>query len=629
MTGDYVPQYTPTGSSDFAGPTRDDTPNQVTKATRDFRNEVVVADVIGQSGKVVKGVKEVTITIRNLSGGLNRVWGTARQPSVFYPFSDLDRVSAGNLYTPDLGIASLPPLGTASTTPQHIVNPRCWANFVNTIVVGAGATANKCLAIISTQAAFGSNMTYTPPGGNIVNLSIIYNASSNVPKLAVCSDGAVVDVLSNLPTPSSLGGMHANTNPCWGMQVVDLNDASPGAKTMLMYIGATSAASISTLSSTAAIGDAPTAALSGLPGGGYDIANFRLGNRDQRAYWVLPLTGTATSMLHANNMNIAGTTGGGRIISTNLYGTDQQPEPTPMDRIFFADRWRDTLTATDKYKLYQIDNDGPHDLGLFRQRNPNSDLSYMCMGTMVANDDLYAWEAADNAGASTGTLTLMRYQPATESWHPASHTFSTGTYGYGVFVRGAVPFSPYVQAAAVPLWSTDPGTFWEMLPVPISGRAPFYSQNNTAGSGSGTGIQFEPTEYSTSPAMLIEGLEGLPFVLAEIIGMMDVGAGGISSDTTPASVKIEIAAQAQGGNTTLGFGSGLSHTFQATDPWLEMRSGNKFMQNREFATRLQYRLTLTQGSTSTRRTPNGVPFQLRLLVFLDRKPRTPAEVYAS
>ena len=60
-----------------------------------------------------------------------------------------------------------------------------------------------------------------------------------------------------------------------------------------------------------------------------------------------------------------------------------------------------------------------------------------------------------------------------------------------------------------------------------------------------------------------------------------------------------------------------------------MRSGNKFMQNREFATRLQYRLTLTQGSTSTRRTPNGVPFQLRLLVFLDRKPRTPAEVYAS
>lgn len=617
----------------FTGATQPDSSTTATKALRDFRNKLEIKDVNGADGKPVAGVKEVEIAIFNYAGGLNRIWGVARQPSPYYPYSDLDRVASnGGLLTDQYGVLSLQPLPASASSPQYSSNayPMASTNFQQRLVWTAG---NAMFKETSTTDPTPLAITYTP--GTVmtyITTGIIGGAGANE-SMFIYKEGTVADTFSDLVT----GGpthtvMNAAVNPGWGHLNSPINAANPGATTLLIYMNGT----ISTLDSTQPVLTAPTAVLTSVPNGGYPIAIIKLPGVPFRAYWFFPFQSLAHSICNLKDNN---GTNPGRIVSTQLDATDPQILRLPISRVLGACRFGDSIVFWDGLSIWQL-TDSPRNMNIFSQRVPqntsatNSDVQFQVLGCWEANGDLYTMVVENNFTNNTASFDIEKYVASTGAWHsvmipsvPWTSGISAAPYLagalYAYFAPGTYPFSAQTSFLQIPTpGSVTIGAQWGW--VPPSNSIPFYMGNNTAGAGSTTGQIVEAAGNIISPAMTIEGLDGMPMVLEEIRCLGDIAAGG--SDAT---VTVSVAEQSQT-SSTFTFGS-LTSTFRGNDPPSRMFDRDHYLDNDVWSTRFMYKVSIVQGSASTRRSPNALPLLFRFLVFTDGNPemiKTPRQVRA-
>ncbi len=627
----------------FTGAPQGDNSSVAARALRDFRNTMTVTDVLDQDGKRVPNVKEVEIVINNLTGGLNRVWGTARQPSSYYPYSDLDRYATGQLLTKDPGVVSLPLFSDISFAAVTALNyyPLSSVNVFNLLVIGNGKTANTSLKReTSSSDSTLLDITYNPT--NVINnlCTGVIGGLTQPERLFVHKDSAAIEVLSDVTTggPTVYGTMHGLTVHSWGHLVSPINNNTPGATTLLIYGNN----AIWSIGSESAVGGVPIAVLSGTPNGGYPIGIVKLPGAPLRAYWLFPNQYLAHSI---NNITDNGAINFGQIVSTNLEGTDAQNIRLPLSRILGAAQFGDSIIFWDGLSIWEL-TDRPRNMHIFEQRvdansgQPNSDIEFQVMGIYVINGTLFAHVVENNVTLDNFVRHFLEeYIPATGAWHRSSIGLVGNSTGSPTQTRGAAltylrghlwtsmaagAFPSSVTTSHVHLPYVSTGTTIPRQLIPPTGTIPYYAYSQTDGAGATSGQLFETTTASlVSSAMLIEGLEGFPCVLEEVRCM---GYLGGSTATTAAAWKLYVADQT---NTGFSIPTAPTVKFTGLDPLFKMVKRRGFDNNHNYFSRLQYKLEMTQAGNQANfsyTTPNGVPFSMKFLVFLDNKPRSPAEV---
>ena len=549
-----------------------------------------------------RNVIGIDIVVRDVSGGLDRALGDAPQ--------DLNRASASTMYTlrrRTLTLNSLRSVNQIGGLPSGTFAGLHHANIFSTTAMGLTAAANVSLWV-ATGGADPSARTYSPGSAITALVPIVIGGTLVAQRLAVCKAAGAVEILSDLATtPTSAGSMHADTNPCWGLVQTPLNN-----KTIVGYMKS----SLMTTPVTAAIGDAWTTALSNVPAGGYAVGIVFL-NGAWRIYWVWPPSdNAAVSVLAAKTNRLA-------IWSTNLEGTDPQPLVTPLPFVQFVERYGNGLVISDRRNIYWYKGDTESlNLDFARERVLATNREIVCGGLWVDGDELYVlaelWNTADDTGDSAW---IEHYDRFTHRWHAMSiNTFS-------------VPLTGITSGTSLPMnrladnygtrWLYFHGQSlidraWHFLQLAPPGMNPFYSIRNDSSSTVGYDYEYQGSGVFTGPELEIEGLEGLPKVLAETWF-----GGSFSNAGTDATVEIEVATQ---GQNTLSFTGNLTRTFQQRDR--DARQRRLFPDNRDATTRIQYQLTATRSAT-TRTTPNCVPFGFRFLCFLDGKVKSPGSVLGS
>lgn len=602
----------------------------------------------GPDGKPVPNVVECLITIANLSGGLGRYYGVARQASVYYPYSDLDRLSYNNgLAVFDRGICALPPLttddGISITGARGIVSS---CEIFGTLAVAAGGVANKSLMKeTSLTDATLEAITYTP-GSNITYLAPIIIGAANAPtRLAVCKDGGVVEVLSDLVTggPTSFGSMHANTNPCWGILSSPLNTATPGTPLLLIYANG----NIYTLDGSQAIGTAPTVATGSVPNGGYPVGLVKLPGFETRAFWFFPREDLGAKSIYDGSQSTSYVRG--YLVSTDVTGAGLQIVDLPIRPMWAAKIDGETIWVSDGTLVFEV-SDKVRNLHWADQRQRSANYTLRAYGAFAIDGvgHLIVSQEDFNARASQTIIHgVERYVPATNSWHPVTLQIQSGSgigaawpsgsdfnfsAQYFLGNAGAAPFSTLTRNLHRQYYASGTaGTLrtW----VEPDGLAPFYMNNDTGDVGGAPGITFDNNGnvYITagSPAMLIEGYEGKPFVLESIACLGDLE--GNRNTTVHAKVQVTVASNDVNGwhaNQNLTFGAlapaGIQATFSGGDRYESHFV--RYADNTDVATRFQYQVGILRSPDKSLTTPNALPLQFKLLIFTDGKPRSPREV---
>ena len=119
----------------------------------------------------------------------------------------------------------------------------------------------------------------------------------------------------------------------------------------------------------------------------------------------------------------------------------------------------------------------------------------------------------------------------------------------------------------------------------------------------------------TSAKLAFPGvLAGRPAVVEEVRYLRDSSAAA-GFDLTGATWKIEIASQGTAGLTF----STRNYKYTAGDKM--SKAGRRWASEKDAITRLQWRVTLTRSTG--RRTPNALPFAIRMLHFLDGNVKSP------
>ncbi len=169
MTNYVPPAYGQNTQDFFTGAAQPDNSTVAARALRDYRNETIVAQVPNRklpNGTVVDNsmVREVTTRIHNYAGGLNRVRGTARQGSAYYPYSDLDRFARSSLLTNEPGVLSLAPLKFSNGATLAQGYPAASAYVFNLLaMIGVGGTTLRS----TTSQTDATPVAITFSGGQI------------------------------------------------------------------------------------------------------------------------------------------------------------------------------------------------------------------------------------------------------------------------------------------------------------------------------------------------------------------------------------------------------------------------------------------------------------------------------
>lgn len=627
----------------FSVPVATDSTLQASRAVRDFRNFVSQPQQIinPQTGKPWPGVVGVHMLIQNLNGGLNRVRGIARSSPIMWPYTDLDRMASGNTDVTEPGVCTLS-LQTNYQTRLATANPGLitGCNVFSRGVIGAGGAANQ--ALLKETSVTDPTLiaiTYTP-GSQINYLSKhIIGGATRAENLFVHRAGAAIHVLSDIVTggPTVYGTMHANTNPSFGAITVPLTAATPGVSSIMIYANN----SLYLIASTAAVGDAPTTTLTNIPNGGYIVGMDKVGSRPDRVYIVLPNQDISSG---GTMLGTPGSEVKGHLISVNLEGTD--PQPVKIDGmeegVYWAVIYNKTLVVSDGLRVVQV-SDTQHDLKLVEQREAlvtqsagsvTSDVQFRVGGLAVGVGALYVLEVQKNLTTPTSSFTgLNRYQPDTGSWLPIN-TFQNPAASLGSVSGGntlGLGFN-YTSPGSLPVSDTTGNTFFCTVAngggggagtvdvfskyLPPFGYSAFWLNRQTLGAGATTGQKFDSPSVFTSPSLLIEGLEGVPFVIEGIEELGDVSSGGTAAT-------IQFAFGTESGQNTWTFSNNVTWTFNDIDRLQKLK--HAFPGNTDAMTRLKYQITMTRGSNQYM-APNALPFIVRLLFFTDGLIRAPYEV---
>lgn len=555
-------------------------------------------------------VYECEVIIRDLSEGFGQPWGD------FNAFSH--NVTSNTLNTMHPGEAILNHL-VASETVIAGQTVMSWVDAAGATVVAGGQQNNDCLYYTAADGHTFTATTYSP-AATISNLGyIVLGGVGTSARVVVFKVSAVPDVLSNHTTGASAGSMHSSLTSCFGVLTSSINAASPGTPYHLFYANN----GIRGLSASAAIGDATTPLLTNVNNGGFTVAIKRLPGLPDRAYMVWPRRNIVDTM----------TQNEGVLMHLNLEGGDPHPVSLPMPYIHQAIGWNDSIATSDGLRIVQFTGEkGSQDLGWVTDREPNSDVSYRTAALGTLHGDLFAISVRrdDTTGANT-RYALERFDGTRRHWHqmtiaqsPNSSTSvadspgNMGTQYASYFTGNGFPVSRTAsRAMMIPLGISGSEVNKSVFQAP-AGYSSFNLYRNTSGAGASTGQEFATTGTARSVAMSLPyPLMGGVGVLEEIQSLGDLPAGG-----STCTVEYELAEQTPNG---FSFSDNLSASFLGSTPLRKARK--PFGGNTSIFNRMQWQITITQGS-STRQTPNALPFRARFLCFLNGKdPVSPAKFH--
>ncbi len=593
------------------------------------------------------------LLLNTMDGGLNKVWGDAQ--------TDSNKMATGTLESSYPGYLTIPYKMTKDAVFQQASQPTpyCSCNIFGTMVVGSSNTANhSLLKHASTSSPTLIEVTFTPSGTITSTSPIVIGGATRPLNLAIGSSGFATQVLSDVVTggPTVYGTMHANTVSTWAIITSPLNASAPGTTTLLIYAqGAGGLQSIATLSSGAAVGTAPTDVLTGVPRGGYAVGVISLGSattiyrNPPRAFWVWPVQDTGSAQMFATSPMTPG-----KIVHTNLEGTDPQELKTSLNYVWWAIRHRDSIVYTDGSRICQYDL-GETDLGYntehpaLGQGGTQNALFYafdgtstftgrkFCVGLASINQDLYCLSQTSSISASVETCQLEKYDALTKTWHPASAMFNTNT-GADHWTSTGLPWAGDCGVAlpmgGLPV-STSNGTIHVMPNATSSfkgsywkyanqnGHSPFWNQSNIPSAPGGAQIvpTFEDSGVAYTPALYPTGLWGEPLVVEGCQYVRDL----VQPNAVASYVKVEFASVSQTGGLT--FANARAVTFNQRDPMTAMYQD--FPDNKDFSPRLAMRITVNGGTTSPPlHTPTGLPIVVLGLYFTDGNVKSPSQCKA-
>lgn len=560
------------------------------------------------------------LIVRDLSHGLNRVWGDLLAGDDAGP--DSHRLSSSSLYTAYPGQAVLPH-ATTDLSIANVGSPLSWVRENGDIVFGGGSTADAALGMyfasppgVGNQYGF---VTYTP-GSTIQNLAyIVIGGATNSPRIAVCRSGASIDILTTPGSPgaiaaSSAGAMHANLTNARGIITSGLNASNPGVPVHGIYANG----GLWTIAASAAIGDAPTQTAT-FRDGGYPVDAIFLEGWPARAFWAVP-DGVTTSY--------------NRIVHTSLEFNDPQNldgMPLPLGALH-AMRHRNFLEVSDGNKNYEYDGKTWHDLGWVTDREPNTDVVYKNHGYLRLHDDLYCVsQRIDNVTSANSRVAVERFDREIRQWHQVGPAITPTSF---VTVSDAPAWSfgtrtmPYPVGLGFPSVEESSELLLVMfntiysLFMPQAGYSDFNTYRQTSGAGASTGQLYTANGTARSVAMAFPPVPGGGrgvHVVEYVEPQGDVPAGG-----TSAYMQVQLATQ-----TATGFSYSNNLKAQVLAADRVFREPTRFIDNTAYFNRFQYQMYLDRAS-NTRKTPNGLPIVFRGLTFArGKRPMSPRAFWAS
>lgn len=551
--------------------------------------------------------------INDLSGGMDAQVRTLREGLVS------NEVAYSTLDTRFPRTVNLPPLLYSDATAANEIGTieamsACFLNDGGTSrwLAAAGDTANKALFALDDNAGTPriTAQTYTP-STNIVSLTTV-KIVTNTERVMVGRAGGVAQILTGFNgTPTTSGSMHANTTQMWGAIVSSLNSVTLGANTILMYCN-DGLYSLST--ATAAIGDAPTAVLTNWPGGGYALGIATLSTEGvARAYWVHPLNDLSASMLDTGEP--------GRIVSTNLEGTDPKFLEMGLPFVKHALIWRGAPVATDGKQVHWNNGD-IIDLGFNRERRwaDGANFGFGTIMCLAVNDDrLFAAVATITGDANdvNSPAVWEEYIPETNSWHFVCYVETNpGLLPNLAAFTGETPvYQPHGSAI-------DNGIFFWYAKIGGGALAPTYTWHSIPLLATGVNAQWQQDDnayirykFGTggSVASPVYQVMGLPLFIS------DIWFGGYLSPGAQVNISVDSPAyphQVFNSNAPTGI-------FKEGTDWRHQWWKNPDMETASSASMghsFQFAILMAQGtvvSNVTKTSPSPLPFRIGFYIFLD------------
>lgn len=516
----------------------------------------------------------------------------------------------------------LPPLLTADATSTNEIGEldalsSCFLLDGSTPrwLVAGGDVQNKCLfALGATLTA----QTYNP-GANIISLTTVKIATA-VERVIVGREGSAAQVLTTFAgSPTVSGTMHANTSSLWGVIRTTLNSTTPGAENLLLYCNG----GLYILSSTAAIGDAPTAVLTNWPDGGYAIGICTASTDGvAAAYWAHPVNDLTVSALAE-----AGTPM--KLVRTNLEGLDPKEVDVGMPWFTHAMKWGTRgITIENGKSFHWLNTAGDIiNLGWNRERywkNLGAEGFGTIQSIAVLGDRLLACTTAITADANDIAEPTIweEYIPEENVWK----FFCVGNPSAGLLPNisrftGRTPFYEPFDTAV------DAGYFWWYAKIGGGSIAPTYQWQQVPVLPTGVDPQWQQTEavrlffkfatsgYAITPVYI--PMPGVPGIVSDI--KLNGSFRGEDSQVT-----IERAVD---GVASLSFATQNVATFKEDSDWKRNWWINRDPDpEASMSDKFQFKISLAQGTSGTyvtKTSPNALPFRVGIYLFLDGKYKHP------
>jgi hypothetical protein len=491
------------------------------------------------------------------------------------------------------------------------------------VIAGAGVSATQALmklrqssGLISvTAAAYDAsskgNMTSLSQGtiNSIVNRLFVGHAKD--PAYVVSRDG-----------DTTIGAMHANTEPLWWAVDSPLNAATPGATTLVMA----SANSIYVLSGTDAVGTAPTKILDDFPNGSYLIGVMEIPGSPIRIYALSPANFDVDPSTLTSHVLDNGSPYVGEIVSINLEGDEPQILDMGIRNLLHAVKIREGIAATDGQTVI-FHNGQKNNLGWNRERIHGSDRQNSISYLQAVGERLFAMVNETEAGSGVEAIWWEEYDFERQAWYVVTKSRDPGTTIQPILaVSGQTAVfhqSDREEASTVAhrlYWYDNVGTDgWystTLFPATIN---PFHWQNVGE-----TVKQFATSGTARTPVYHFQS--GSPKVVSDIWcgGDIRVPSGGAG-----AKVEVEVALQA-GSSMSFGTSSPTASrtaSFSSSDRWEKLRKVWKVDAPQFDRLQLQFWVTqATSGTGKEKTTPNVLPIRIGGYVFLDGQVRNPVEL---
>ncbi len=483
------------------------------------------------------------------------------------------------------------------------------ADLGGVTVIATGSGANTMYKVTDMATGIPTAVTYNP-GAAVTGM--FSGPLGGVNRLFVGRQATTTDLHTVVGT--SAATMHADFNSMWGGDLSPINASTPGVQNWLFYCGTT----LKSQPISAATGDAaPTPyPLSNIPGGGvvYGFETLEKSPKANRFYMGWPrLSSTSRTDVY-------------RLVDVNAEGTDPQETKLSLGRIKGGRFWNHVWVGHDDVRVVGFDGATETDFNAFTNVAADSDKGYTILGLGGSAATLRMCVLkSDYNSVSNVRIQWWEFMDKTKSWLPVSEDIVpylvTAASSWGadgsIYDSGQTIGAPYATSMPyglnsgftyIHLQKTSDTAFAHQLSTP-PGINPFNAYRKT-GSSTNSSRAFSNSVH-TFPVWLPPGkLGGHPFDIEEIDGrLLDIGAGG--SDAT---IKIEVAVQTSAATALSFTNTPFSVTFSAAQG---VTSRVYRPPSKQRLYRLQERMTLTQGTAETNKTPNGAYLITRGVSYVD------------